>query len=671
MGMFRRVLTPPSERATVQTIDIRDPEIWRKVAWPDKMDTATGITVSPESSMRSTAVYNAVTIIAGTVGSLPLPVYQRLDNEGRERAPDHPLYSLLHDEPNSVMTSMTFWEMALVHLLHHGNFYAEKERDPLNEVRALWPLPANRVEPKPLGDDLKNGLYYEITKKNGQTYPMMSRDIFHIPGLGFDGIKGYSVIKMAKEAVGLGLAAEAFGERFYKNNMRPGIVLKLSGKFEDLSDQALKNLKQSFQEQHGGAENAHKPLFLEEGMDFASYSIAPEDAQFLELRKFQVVEVARMFNLPPHKLGDLDRATFSNIEQQELNFVIGTIRPWLVRIEQLIRARLFSTADQGTYYAEFLVDALLRGDSVARAAFYHSMRMDGLMNANEVRARENLNPIPGGDKYYMPVNMMPTDALPTTPAPPAVASVREVRSSRSGIARRQVRDSYKRVFREGTQRVVRGERRNVMKILKAHKDPDELKAHLEEFYRGPQQEFIVKQMAGPFFSLAEAIQPLAADQVGLERDMTPEVQAAVKIHVDKFAYREAMQSYNRLVKIVGSPLRAKKPEPDLEELFGDEFDGMEESRPDRVAEWETVRTDGMVSRTVFEASGIIALVWAANENSCDYCAEMNGRTVGIDIPFIGPDDSLSVEGADDMSPSWNCTSPPLHNGCSCSIEPGV
>jgi HK97 family phage portal protein len=246
-------------------------------------------------------------------------------------------------------------------------------------------------------------VYRYTLAREGINLTLAPWQVLHIPGLGFDGLLGYSPIAMAREAVGLAMATEEFGARFYNQNAQPGIVLKHPNR---LSNEARDNLRKSWEDSHRGLDKAHKAAILEEGMSLEKIGIPPDDAQFLETRKFQRSEIASFFHIPPHMIGDLDKATFSNIEQQSLEFVVYTMRPWLVRWEQAINQKLIL---QENYFSEFLVDGLLRGDIAARYSAYAVGRQWGWLSANDVRELENMNPIDGGDTYLTPLNMLPAE----------------------------------------------------------------------------------------------------------------------------------------------------------------------------------------------------------------------------------------------------------------------
>ena len=358
--------------------------------------TASGKTVNERTAMQTTAVYACVRILAETIASLPLNVYRSTDN-GKEKAINHQLYYLLHDEPNPEMTSFVFRETLMSHLLLWGNAYAQIIRDGRGKVLALYPLLPDRMAVDRTTD---GQLFYEYRKDAGYVI-LRPEDVLHIPGLGFDGLVGYSPIAMAKNAVGMAIATEEYGAKFFANGANPGGVLEHPGVVKDPA-----RIRESWNAVYQGSGNAHRVAVLEEGMKFQPIGIPPEQAQFLETRKFQTEEICRIFRVPPHLVANLDKATFSNIEHQSISFVVHTIRPWLVRLEQGMNKALLSKSEKGQYFVGFVVDGLLRGDYASRMQGYAIGIQNGFLSPNDVRTLENMNTIEHGDIYAMNGNML-------------------------------------------------------------------------------------------------------------------------------------------------------------------------------------------------------------------------------------------------------------------------
>lgn len=366
-----------------------------------------GKPVNERSAMQMTAVYACVRILSESIAGLPLHLYRYTDSGGKEKAVDNPLYFLLHDEPNPEMTSFVFRETLMTHLLLWGNAYSQIIRNGKGEVIALYPLMPNRMT---VDRDNKGRLYYQYWR--GKDEAKLSRDnivilqpsdVLHIPGLGFDGLVGYSPIAMAKNAVGMAIACEEYGAKFFANGATPGGILEHPGIVKDPA-----KVRESWNAVYQGSSNAHRIAVLEEGMKYTPIGISPEQAQFLETRKFQINEIARIFRVPPHMVGDLEKSSFSNIEQQSLEFVKYTLEPWLVRWEQAMVRSLLSKTEKEQYFIKFNVDGLLRGDYESRMNGYATARQNGWMSANDIRQLENLDRISkkeGGDLYLINGNM--------------------------------------------------------------------------------------------------------------------------------------------------------------------------------------------------------------------------------------------------------------------------
>jgi HK97 family phage portal protein len=441
----------------------------------DGSPISSGVSINERTSLQISAVLACVRVLSETLACVPLPVYERLESGGKRRAPEHRLYHLLHNQPNPEMTSFTWRELAMVHLVLWGNHYSEIIRDQGYRVKALWPIPPNQVKQRRKYGDL----VYQIDSPKRQSRTLTRDRVFHIPGMGYNGIEGYSLIRLTREAIGLAKATELFGASFFGNNASPGGVLEYPGK---LSEEGKGNLKQSWNERHKGPDKVHGLAVLEEGTKWHQISVAPENAQFLETRKFQVSDIARIFRVPPHMIGDLEKATFSNIEQQSIEFVKYTMMPWFSRWEQALNTALFSEKERQRYFVEFIVEGLLRGDIQSRYQAYHIARQDGIISADEWRELENMNPLPEGKGkiYYMPLNMAPVGSGLSERFVEIMQRVirednarqpeqRELRNQEKIIKnRRKITSSYLPIIRDTTARIIRRERHQIMKAAKEH-----------------------------------------------------------------------------------------------------------------------------------------------------------------------------------------------------------
>lgn len=358
--------------------------------------TSSGKHVDERTAMQTSAVYACVRILSETIASLPLHTYIRTER-GKEKAIDHPLYNLLHDSPNDEMTSFVFRETLMGHLLLWGNAYAQIIRDGRGKVIALYPLMPEKMTVK--RND--GGEIYYSYQKDDEDHILRNFEVLHIPGLGFDGLVGHSPIAMAKQAIGMAIATEEYGATYFKNGANPSGVLEHPGILKDPA-----KVRDSWNSVYGGSNNANRVAVLEEGLSFKPITIPPEQSQFLQTRKFQLNEIARIFRIPPHMIGDLEKSSFSNIEQQSLEFVKYTLTPWLSRWEMAMKKTLLSPTEKKDYFFKLNVEGLLRGDYKTRMEGYSIGIQNGFLSPNDVRELENLNRIEHGDVYAVNGNML-------------------------------------------------------------------------------------------------------------------------------------------------------------------------------------------------------------------------------------------------------------------------
>ncbi len=360
-------------------------------------DTDSGIQITSANAMQISTVYQCIKVLSESVGMLPLSVMREL-GVSKEIYSDHSLHRILKVAPNDYMTSQEWKELVMAHLCLTGAHYSY-----INwvngRVTELLPLSPSAVKPK-LNNDYS--VEYDVTFKNGTTATLSQNEILHFRTFTLDGLTPVSPIGQTRHALGLAKATEQHGSSLFKNGASPFGGFKTQG---ELTDEQFNRLKTEL-ETYQGSGNSFKPLILEGGLEWVQVSITPEDAQFLETRKYQRSEIAGIFRVPPHMIGDLERATFSNIEHQGLDFVNYSLMPYITKLESRINVSLFPENEQGTIYAKFNVNALLRGDMKARADFYTRMVQNGAMSPNEIREKEDMNPREGGDIYLTPMNMV-------------------------------------------------------------------------------------------------------------------------------------------------------------------------------------------------------------------------------------------------------------------------
>ena len=363
--------------------------------------TVSGAHVTPDSSLGVSAVYACVKLLSEIMGALPIHFYERTGDNTSRIARDHYLFELLHERPNPRQTPMQFKEMMMAHALLRGWAIALKVPGRTRAVAALNPLHPDRVQVM----QRDNGeLVYRYSPPNDEPVVLLPEQIFTLNTLSLDGISSLSPIQLHREAIGLSMRAEEHGAHLFSNGAQLGGVLKHPA---TLSDPAYNRLRKYWENKYSGAENAHKVGILEEGMEYLKVSMTAEESQFIETRKFSVEEICRIYRVPPHLIGHLDRSTFNNIATQGIEFVVFTMLAWFTRWEQAIARDLIT--DNKRYYAKVKDQVLLRGDQKSRYEAYNIGRNGGWLSANDIRGLEELPPIENGDQYLVPLNMVPAD----------------------------------------------------------------------------------------------------------------------------------------------------------------------------------------------------------------------------------------------------------------------
>lgn len=641
-----------------------------------RLETHAGVTVSETTALTYSAVFAAVRVLAESVASLPWILYAR-DGEGRRRATDHPLYEVIHTRPNDRMTAMELYEVMMTHLCLWGNAYCEIERTRGGRVVALWPLIPSRVTVRSEWMDGVEVLMYDYVMPSGGTVTLPQWDVLHVRGLGTDGYRGLSPIGLMRQTIGLGLAAQEFGSRFFSNGARPSVLLEHPG---HLSDGAVARLRRQFEESYSGLERAHRVAILEEGMRPHTIGIPPDDAQFLETRRFQVEEIARIYRVPPHMLGDLERATFSNIEHQSISFVTHSLRPWLVRIEQAMSRALLSEAERRTHYIEALVDGLLRGDVESRYRAYSVGRQWGWLSANDVRRLENMDPVPSGDAYLVPLNMVPagsSDLLRSASLPEEQrgASPAEARAARpaGAEARHRLRQAHLPLLEDALRRVTNREvndLRGVLRRLPALSEEtvgEAVAAYIDEY--AP----VMRRLLMPvYLAYGTLVRDAALAEVeGATRSMDDEaLQRWMMAYLGTRTRTWLSAHRDRLLEALRE---AGTDDPEaLREVLEAELDAIRESEPSTNAQVEATRVSGGIARTAWEAAGVVALRWVAFGDTCPYCRALNGKRIGITDHFLPAGADYQPEGADaPLTLHVPVGHPPAHVGCDCMIVPAL
>lgn len=646
-------------------------------------DAKSGVVVTEQNALSSMAVLACVRVIAESVAQLPLLTLRRREGEpGKDRAADHPLYDLLHALPNPEMTTFELRETMAAHVCTWGNAYAEIEWGGGGRVLALWPLRPDRMKVR----RERGELYYYYTMPGMPVQRLPSYRIMHLRGLG-SGVLGYSPVRMAMEAIGLSLATEEFGARFFSNGARPGFIVKHPG---ILSDTAYDRLKNSFEDAHRGLSNAHRTKILEEGMDVTTVGVPPEEAQFLETRRFQLNEVARMYRVPPHMVGDLTHATFSNIEHQSIDFVVHSLNPWLVRIEQAMMRDLLTEGERRSIVIEHLVDGLLRGDIETRYKSYATGRQWGWLSVNDIRARENMNPVEDGDEYLVPLNMAPAGELPEQEDARRMSLGSAVTeglpvTGRSGMrgsklpsrreddpdgprreGRQKLARSYVRLYEDVATRVVRREVNDLRRAVGKHlrkRSVQSFRDWLQDFYTDFPN-VLEDGFASTMRTLADQVADDVIDELG-EDVGSAGVDEFVESYLEKMANGHVASSRRQIEQLIDTALI---DEADPASVIEQRLDEWEEKRPGKMGLQQAFEAMNALTIFFYGAAGVTLLRWAGGD--CNFCKQLSGQVVGIQEYFVVAGSSLDGGDAGTMRVRNNTRHGPLHRGCDCVVVAG-
>ena len=414
--------------------DFKNPKLWLTDAFVAR--TASGEQVTPEAAMSLAAYFAAIRAISEDVAKLPFPVYRRLEPRGKQRLSQHPVHRMLNVEANPTMGAMAFRETMQHWALGWGNGYAEIVRDGNGDVRELWPIHPSRVSIEVVDGNRRAIVYHVRANRNVGQIELRPDQVFHLYGLGGDGLQGYSVARVGAESIGLGLASEEFGNRFFSQGVYTPGVLETPQTIRDQNQ--IEKLRVQFAQMYENQSGKHKPLLLDADMKWKDVrQVNPSDAQLLTVRQFTIEEIARWFRIPPHKLQHLLRATFNNIESLNIQYVVDTLQSWFERWEQEVARKLLD--DEEDVFAEHVANALLRGDSKSRSEYYSRLWHVGTFSQNDIRSLENENPIEGGDVYYVPKNMVRTEDAASGKAEPAKNDKRGLGAERDDENMRQRR----------------------------------------------------------------------------------------------------------------------------------------------------------------------------------------------------------------------------------------
>jgi len=626
--------------------------------------TKAGVPVNEKNALKYLTVFGCVSLISGDIAKLPLNVYQKNKDGGKLRVLTHPLSDILHTAPNPNTTSFSWREAAENHLLLWGNTYSRIVRTPMSkQINALVQV----IDPGGMQiKKYKNGTFYEWLEK-GQRRKVAKKDMFHIPGFGFDGIFGMSMISLAREAIGLGLATENFGSTFFGNGTHPSGVMEMDGYLGDNRAEFVKALKNGY----AGLGKAHKIMLVEGGAKYKPLTVPPNDAQFLETRNFQKLEICGMYHVPPHKIAIHGHNSDNNsLETENANYVDSCLMHWIVRWEQNIALQLLTKEErQKGLFVEFLVDGLLRGNSQARAEYYNKIFQVAGIKPNEIRAKENMNPIEGGDESFVMLNMIPLSmagqvAEENNQDPKKEDKnlrLIEYRTKNSIMLRDRIAKQYYPLFQRAAQDIVNKEglavKGQINKQRKSRENRD-MQTWLDDFYRKMPAE--IKSKIGPVVrSFSEAIQAAAAEEMGVDVGVSDDLERFIDDYSTRYSERHTESSLGQLTALL---------EEDLEALEV-RVDEWAETRAEKIATNETVRTSSAVYQAVAFGAGLSTVWRIRGPKTCPFCTSLNGKRVSSGQSFANDGDELNPEGAEaPMKIRGLKAHPPLHRSCDCFLS---
>lgn len=663
-----------------RNLKLSDPKAWAPMLWNlyGANKTESGVDVNEYTALNLSSVYAAINIIAGDISSLPINLYKKTSNGKRKVITDHPSLQLLKYKSNALIPAINFRKCTTAHILGWGNMYAEIARNKMGQVAELWPITPDRVTP-----EFKNGDLVYMIKVDGQEIPMPRESILHIAGLGYNGITGYSVISKAAESIGLSLASEKFGARYFGANTNLGGAIKYP---RALGPEVTKNLKASLADYTGG-KYSHRWMILEQGMEIEKLGFSPDDSQFLQTRQFQVSDIARWFNMPPHKLKDLTRSTFSNIEEQETEYVISCLVPWLTTIEQNYDIQLLTEKEHRLgYYFKHNVKGLLRGSSDKRADYYTKRFYLGSLTPNEIRALEDEDPLDNenADKAFIQMNVMPLDdidkAIEQQPKnipgeqPPEPEVVEPEKKNldwargqfklleyRNIAGRDRISKRYHPLIKDAAGVVLWRENLLVEKLL-AGKDLGSLKNDIENLYQSFAS-YIEKKMSPVFKAMSDSVYNQSLLEIGESVDEMPDdVIQEINRFISVYAKRHIGSSSGQLIKLSDEP----EPKPAIEERLSQ----WGETRAEKIANNETVRLSNFVAQTAFFTHSFKSYWRIRGAQTCPYCQELNGRAIKQGESFFQGGEEHEPKGAENgpMLIRSSVMHPPLHQGCDCYIS---
>lgn len=640
---------------------------------PVGVTTSAGVPVSEKTAMKYLTVSSCVSLIAGDLARLPLNLYRKRADGGKDLVSDHKLYDLLHNAPNSETTSFNFRETLQGHLLLWGNSYAYIERERIGgKIKALWQLPdPGTIQVKRQGDNI----VYVYKNQDGKDVIRSRDEIFHIPGYGFNGLVGMSMITMASEAIGLGVATEEFGSKYFSEGTHPAGVYELDGFLGDNRKDFVEALKAGY----AGLGKAHNIMIAEGGAKYKPITMPLNDAQFLETRDHQKTEICGMYHVPPHKIAlHGQNSNYNNLEQENASYVDSCLMHWIVRWESNISLQLLTEKERmsGLFF-EFQVQGLLRGDSAARAEYYNKIFQVGGITPNKIRALENDNPVEGGDESFVMLNMVPLSQAKDIPLPgdevqsaPEVEEksqfrqffsekrAKKISEAKSIQVRDRIAKQYSPLIFDAAQAVVNRESKAIKKKLSQQSRAGQsIESFLDEFYEAF-PEYIDKKMGPVLRSYMLAVISATNEEIGMSGD---DLEKEVKEYIEIYIKRHISSSKRQMEALIPAGL------PELV-TRADEWS---ERRPEKITSNEIVRSSNYAFQTVAFIAGLSTVLRNRGPKTCPYCQSLAGKRTSIGgKPLVEDGEELKGKGTDQppMLIRGAKYHPPIHAKCDCYLS---
>jgi len=597
-------------------------------------ETSSGVRLTDDNIIGIPAVFACVRVLSESIASLPLITYERQPDGNKNRAKNFSLYNILHSSPNPLMTAFELREMIVGHLSLRGNAYCYIERDS-GEVVALWPLNPNNIKVEIKGRDL---IYIHQTDGDEKKY--RSEDILHIRGLSSDGIIGYSPLSVFRDTFGAAKAVGNYADNYFKNDASPGGILTTA---HDLGDSA-EDLRKAWNAGFKGTGNKHKVAILGGELKWQAVGVSPQDSQMIESQKFSVIQIARIFRVPLNLIMDYDRSTYSNVTEQNRSFLVHTLMPWLMRIEQSIYRSLLTEQEKKKYFVEHLTHNFLRANTKERFEAYQIARQTGFLSVNEIRKFENMNAVEGGDIYEVK-QLEPQK--------------KSLRSMTRGIDNRdQVVENFKPLILDAAAQVVSRESIQVKRAIEKHekgRDVPSMREWLNNFYTEIAPDFITQKMEPVLRAFALAIQKESETEIKAERD---DLSGFIEKHISHYTQAHSDASLSQLLG------QLEEKGLDAVETRVDEW-AAENHRAEKIANDQTVKTSNLIFSAVAFGAGY-KIMSNTRGKSCPWCEQLSGKIIGRGEPMLKAGDWESSKG-EFMTVRRPKISPSYHRGCDCFL----